>query len=132
MTTSLEVARELNDKLWGVRLDTSGTMVDKSVIQQMGKTPPTGVNSQLVENVRNALDREGFEHVKIIVSGGFNADKITLFEKENVPADAYGVGSAFLFGQYDFTADVVKVDGKDCAKVGRQYLPNERLKKVQL
>ncbi len=132
VNTSLKVARELNDKLWGVRLDTSGTMVDKSVISQMGKTTPTGVNSQLVENVRNALDREGFENVKIIVSGGFNADKISQFEKENVPADAYGVGSAFLYGQYDFTADVVKVDGKDCAKVGRQYLPNERLIKVQL
>ncbi|MFQ6673427.1 MAG: nicotinate phosphoribosyltransferase, partial [Fidelibacterota bacterium] len=132
VNTSLAVARRLRKRLWGVRLDTSATLVDKSVIPLMGKTAPTGVNPQLVWNVRNALDKEGFEHVKIIVSGGFNADRIREFEKNGVPADAYGVGSALLAGRYDFTADVVKVGGKPCAKVGREYLPNDRMEKVQL
>lgn len=130
--TSLSVAKELGARLWGVRLDTSSTIVDKSVIPQMGMNPPTGVNSQLVWNVRRALDKEGFQHVKIVVSGGFDAKRITQFEEEGVPADAYGVGSALMAGSYDFTADVVMVEGTPCAKVGRQYLPNERLQKIKM
>lgn len=130
--TSLAVARELGKRLWGVRLDTSSSVVDKSVISQMGRTKPTGVNPQLVWNVRQALHAEGFNHVKIIVSGGFNAERISQFERAGVPADAYGVGSALLEGKYDFTADVVTVEGEPCAKVGREYLPNERMQRIKL
>jgi nicotinate phosphoribosyltransferase len=132
VTTSLEVARELGDKLWGVRLDTANTLVDKSVIPQMGTQPPTGVNPQLVWNVRKALDKEGFQHVKIIASGGFHAERIREFEQAGVPVDAYGVGSALVKGSINFTADVVMVEGKPMAKVGRQYLENPRLQKVAL
>lgn len=130
--TSLAVARELRDRLWGVRLDTSETLVDKSIIPQMARIRPTGVNPLLVWNVRKALDKEGFQHVKIIVSGGFDAERIDEFERDGIPADAYGVGSALLAGRYDFTADVVRVEGKPCAKVGREYLPNKRMKKVEV
>jgi nicotinate phosphoribosyltransferase len=132
VNTSLAVARELGKRLWGVRLDTSGTVVDKSVVPQMGQFTPTGVNPQLVWNVRRALDKEGFEHVKIIVSGGFNAERIAEFERLKVPADAYGVGSALMDGRYDFTADVVLVEGRPRAKVGRQYNPNPRMVKLKL
>src|SRR5512133_2942673 len=69
---SLEVARALEDRLWGVRLDTAENMVDKSVFSQMGAFKPTGVNANLVWNVRNALDAEGFGDVTIIVSGAFD------------------------------------------------------------
>src|SRR5579884_1157830 len=87
--TSLACARALRERLWGVRLDTSGTLVDKSVIPQMGTFKPTGVNEQLVRNVRGALDAEGFRHVKIVVSGGFDATRIRRFEDARVPVDAY-------------------------------------------
>ncbi len=79
--TSLACARALGDRLWGVRLDTRGTLVDKSVIPQMGTFPPTGVNAQLVHNVRDALDAEGFRNVRIVVSGGFDAERIRRFER---------------------------------------------------
>ncbi len=128
--TSLAVARELGDRLYGVRLDTSETLVDKSVIPQMGTIKPTGVNPQLVWNVRQALDRDGFKHVKIVVSGGFTVEKIRQFEEQGVPVDAYGVGSSLFQGRFDFTADVVMVEGKPCAKVGRAYRPNPRLERV--
>ena len=36
------------------------------------------------------------------------------------PVDAYGVGSSLVRGENDFTADVVRVDGRDCAKAGRR------------
>lgn len=129
--TSLACARALGTRLYGVRLDTSETMVDKSVIPQMGSAKPTGVTPQLVHNVRDALDREGFAQVKIVVSGGFDVEKIRRFEEAGVPVDAYGVGSSLFTGRYDFTADVVLVEGKPCAKAGRSYRPNPRLERVR-
>jgi len=129
--TSLQVARALGDKLFGVRIDTSETLVDRSVLPQMGTFRPTGVNPQLVCNVRRALDREGFRNVKIVVSGGFNVEKIRQFEEQGVPVDVYGVGSSLFQGRFDFTADVVRLEGKPCAKVGRSYRPNPRLEKVE-
>ena len=128
--TSLAVARELGDRLYGVRLDTSETLVDKSVVPQMGTFKPSGVNPQLVRNVRSALDAQGFRHVKIVVSGGFTVEKIRQFEDEGIPADVYGVGSSLFQGRFDFTADVVMLEGKPCAKVGRSYRPNPRLERV--
>ena len=129
--TSLEVAEAMGDRLYGVRLDTSEMLVDKSVIPQMGRVRPTGVCPQLVWNVRQALDARGFGNVRIIVSGGFTAEKIQEFERLGVPVDAYGVGSSLFQGRYDFTADVVRRDGVPCAKVGREYLPNPRLTLVK-
>src|SRR5438270_834373 len=128
--TSLKVARALGERLYGVRIDTSETLVDKSVIPQMGTFKPTGVNPQLVRNVRGALDKEGFQFVKIVVSGGFTVEKIRQFEEEDVPVDMYGVGSSLFQGRFDFTADVVRVEGKPVAKVGRSHRPNPRLERV--
>ena len=128
--TSLACARALGDKLYGVRLDTSETMVDKSVIPQMGSFKPTGVSPQLVWNVRRALDAEGFRKVRIVVSGGFDVEKIRMFEEHRVPVDAYGVGSSLFQGRFDVTADVVLLDGKPCAKAGRAYRPSDRLEPV--
>jgi nicotinate phosphoribosyltransferase len=128
--TALEVADALGERLWGVRLDTSELMVDRSLWQDMGDFKPTGVNPVLVRRVREALDAAGHEHVHIVASGGFDADKITAFEKEGAPVDAYGVGSSLVRGANDFTADVVRVEGRDCAKAGRRFRPNPRLERV--
>src|SRR6266567_2600095 len=68
--TALKVARALGERLYGVRIDTSETLVDKSVIPQMGTFKPTGVNPQLVWNVRGALDKEGFRFVKPVAKVG--------------------------------------------------------------
>jgi nicotinate phosphoribosyltransferase len=104
--------------------------VDRALWHEMGEFRPTGVNPVLVERVREALDAAGHERVKIVVSGGFDAAKITHFERLGAPVDSYGVGSSLLRGQNDFTADVVRVDGRDCAKAGRRYKPNSRLERV--
>ncbi len=148
----LEEARRY--KLYGVRLDTSGSLRDRSV-PPLGDTDlDLGVNPRLVFNVRQALDtacdaweipaawreraREYCRAVKIVVSGGFNPEKIRRFEKLGVPVDIYAVGSA-LFDNHgatvtDFTADVVriKVHGEwiDLAKVGRRSLENPDLERV--
>jgi nicotinate phosphoribosyltransferase len=124
--TSLAVADALGDDLWGVRLDTSEALVDKS----LEGTGLHGVQPELVRLVRAALDDAGHEHVRIVVSGGFNAEKIRRFEAEGTPVDVYGVGSSLLRGANDFTADVVEVNGRPCAKVGRGIWPSERLELV--
>jgi nicotinate phosphoribosyltransferase len=128
--TSLEVAQELGQRLWGVRLDTSHTLVDRSLLDRMGTFDPRGVNPELVRLVREALDDAGHRHVRIVVSGGFNAGRIREFEQQGVPVDAYGVGSSLIRGENDFTADVVTVEGRPRAKVGRRYSPNDRMEMV--
>jgi nicotinate phosphoribosyltransferase len=132
VATSLACAREFGERLWGVRLDTSGTMVDRSLWSEMGDFVPTGVNRRLVEKVRHALDDEGFSHVRVIVSGGFTAERIAAFEATEVPVDSYAVGSSLLKGTADYTADVVLREGRPCAKVGRVYRPSTRLRPVDL
>jgi nicotinate phosphoribosyltransferase len=140
--------------LYGVRLDTSGSLRDVSVAPIGDPTLDLGVNPRLVFNVRQGLDsaseswnipsawkeaaREYCRNVKIVVSGGFNPEKIRKFEKLGVPVDIYAVGS-WLFNNNggtvtDFTGDVVrvKVHGEwiDMAKVGRKSLDNPDLERV--
>jgi nicotinate phosphoribosyltransferase len=128
--TALAVAQALEDRLWGVRLDTSEHLVDRALLDEMGEFRPTGVNPRLVEKVRGALDAHGFQRVKIVASGGFDAERIEQFEQAGVPVDAYGVGSSLIRGQNDFTADVVLVEGRPGGKAGRRYRPNDRLARV--
>jgi len=129
--TALEVARALGPRLWGVRLDTSGQLVDRSLWHEMGDFDPRGVNERLVRKVRDALDADGFERVKIVASGGFTVEKLEKFEQLGVPVDAYGIGSSLIRGQNDFTADIVMTDGRPSAKVGRRWRPNPRLELVR-
>jgi nicotinate phosphoribosyltransferase len=141
-------------RLYGVRLDTSGSLRDVSVQPLGDPALDLGVNPRLVFNVRQGLDRawedwtlpkawkeqarEFCHRVKIVVSGGFNPEKIRKFEKLEVPVDIYAVGS-YLFSNgngttTDYTADVarVKIHGKwvDMAKVGRKVGNNENLERV--
>jgi len=131
LSTALEVARALGPRLWGVRLDTSEALVDRSLWNELGDFKPTGVNERLVRKVRDALDRDGFERIKIVASGGFTVEKIREFEQGGVPVDSYGVGSSLIRGSNDFTADVVLTDGRPSAKAGRGFRPNERLELVE-
>ena len=128
--TALEVAHALGPRLWGVRLDTSESLVDRSLWEEMGDFKPTGVNPRLVQKVREALDAAGFGEVRIVASGGFTLDKIREFERDGEPVDAYGIGSSLIRGPNDFTGDIVMTDGRPSAKVGRHVRPNPRLELV--
>ena len=130
VNTALAVADALGPDLWGVRLDTSDRLADAALQERYGADAPTGVDPELVRLVREQLDRHGRPDVKIVVSGGFNADRIRGFEARGVPVDAYGVGSSLIRGSNDFTADVVMVDGRPGGKVGRELRPNPRLTRV--
>jgi nicotinate phosphoribosyltransferase len=129
--TALEVAGALGERLWGVRLDTSERLVDRALQDEPNPEAHHGVTPLLAQRVRRALDGAGYEHVRIVVSGGFNPAKITAFEAAGAPVDAYGVGSSLLRGSNDFTADVVRVDGRPVAKAGRSERANPRLSRVE-
>jgi nicotinate phosphoribosyltransferase len=141
-------------RLYGIRLDTSGSLRDVSVQPLGDPALDLGVNPRLVFNVRQGLDhawenwtlpeawkesaKEFCHRVKIVVSGGFNPEKIRKFEKLEVPVDIYGVGS-YLFNNgnsttTDYTADVVRVkihgEWMDMAKVGRKVGENENLERI--
>ncbi|KKE77676.1 MULTISPECIES: nicotinate phosphoribosyltransferase [Bacillaceae] len=134
ITDSLRVAREFGDKLASVRLDTSRTLVDKYFLRNhhlMGSFDPRGVNPELIFALRKALDDEGYNHVKIMVSGGFNEKRILEFESKNVPVDMYGVGRSLLNLNIGFTGDNVLLNGEPEAKQGRRYRPNPRLERVE-
>lgn len=115
----------LGDRLTAVRLDTSGSLVDKSLVPKYS-SDVNGVCPELVEEVRNFLNVLGREDVQIVVSGGFNVEKIKFFEDLRLPVDMYGVGSSILVGSNDYTADIVEVNGERISKVGRSFaLPGQ-------
>jgi nicotinate phosphoribosyltransferase len=144
VNTSLGVAHALGGRLWGVRVDTSESMVDLAVVRELvereGRAAEVagdagsdvrGVTPRLIQLLRDALDDSGYRHVRIVASGGFDAAKIARFERLGVPVDVYGVGSALVHGAtFDQTADIVRVSGHDLAKVGRGYVESERLHRV--
>jgi nicotinate phosphoribosyltransferase len=136
----------------GVRLDTSGNMLDASLTDPSQK----GVSPALVYAVRHALDtayedwnetgellqaaQNYCRQVQIVVTGGFNRDKVERFEREGVPADVYGVGSTFLQNDHntntDYTMDIVRVrvndQWVDMAKIGRQAGDNPNLQLINV
>jgi nicotinate phosphoribosyltransferase len=140
--------------LYGVRLDTSGSLRDENVPPLGDPALDLGVVPRLVFTVRQALNRawenwglpaewqerarDYCHNVKIVVSGGFAPDKIRRFEKLAVPVDIYAVGSS-LFANggdtvTDFTADIVRVkvhgDWGNMAKIGRAPAENPELEPV--
>jgi len=145
-------------RLYGVRLDTSGNMRDRSVAPLGDKNLDNGVNPRLVWLVRQALDNawESWDlpqnwreqaaqycrQVQIVATGGFDPTRIRRFEELDVPVDIYGVGSSLMSNDShlgtntDFTVDVVKVKIGDAwidmAKVGRKASDNPNLKPVDL
>lgn len=129
--TALDVARALEGRLWGVQLVTPENLVDASIIPMMGTFVPTGVNPQLIWNVRNGLDAEGLGDVKLLASSGVTLERIRQFEEEGVPVDAYGIGAALLVGRTGFTAAVVQLDRPLRLRVGSELRPNSRLEKVR-
>jgi len=143
-------------KLYAVRPDTSGSLRDVSVEPLGDPQLDCGVNPRLVFALRRALDeaylawdlpaawveraRAWCREVKIVVTGGFNPRKIALFERLQVPADVYGVGSSLLETcatcgtNTDYSADVVRIHigdrWIDMAKAGRRACDNPDLERV--
>lgn len=131
VTDSVMLARHLKGALHAVRIDTSMALIDRFFDgKDTTGFDPHGVCKELVFGLRQALDEAGFPEVKIIVSSGFTAAKIADFEKHKTPVDMYGVGGALVPLVVNFTGDLVNLDGKPEAKVGRREMFDPRLKPV--
>lgn len=114
---TLRVAEALGDKLASIRLDTPS---------ERG-----GVSPDLVREIRWRLNAAGYNHVKIVATGGLTPDRIRVMNEAG--ADVYGVGSYITSGaQRDMTMDLKMINGKPIAKRGRLpgIIPNPRLKRV--
>jgi nicotinate phosphoribosyltransferase len=118
---ALRVAQALGDRLYGIRLDTPS---------ERGRVTPA-----LVLEVRARLDQAGFQHVKIVVSGGLTPERMGVFKDAGAPVDSYAVGS-YISGAtpIDFTGDIKEIDGVPIAKRGRipGRTDSPRLRKVNL
>ncbi len=125
------VARQLGERLHSVRLDTSAAVADKC-LQALSGDDLHGVNPTLVKTVRAVLDAAGFSQVGIVVSGGLTPQRIAHFVAADAQVDAFGLGSSVVrnSGTFDFTADIVEVDGKAVSKAGRELRPNVNLKRL--
>jgi len=118
---SLRVAEALGERLWGVRLDTPS---------ERGRVTP-----ELVKEVRARLDLAGHPHVRIVVSGGIDVDRIGVFRDAGAPVDSFAVGSAISKASpIDFTGDLKEIDGEPVAKRGRipGRTENPRLERIDL
>ncbi len=101
---TLRVAGVLGKDLNGVRLDTPG--------ERGGVTP------DMVREIRIRLNKEGYEHVKILASGGITVDKIKILAEAGT--DAFGVGSYIARAPaIDMTMDIKEINGREIAKRGR-------------
>ena len=118
---ALRVAQALGDRLYGIRLDTPA---------ERGR-----VTADLVHEVRARLDMAGYDHVRIVVSGGLSPERIRYFKEASAPVDSFAVGS-YISGAtpIDFTGDIKEIDGRAIAKRGRipGLTPSDRLKRVDL
>jgi len=94
----------LKDRLDGVRLDTPGSR--------------KGDFAEIVQEVRWELDIRGYQHVKILVSGGLNENSVGLLS--DAGAEAFGVGTAVSNAPtINFAMDIVELEGKLSAKRGK-------------
>ena len=118
---AVRVADALGERMYGVRLDTPS---------ERGR-----VTADLVKEVRARLDLAGHRHVKIVVSGGLDVERIGYFKAAGAPVDSFAVGSAISDASpVDFTADLKEIDGTPIAKRGRipGRTDNPRLQRIDL
>lgn len=100
---AINVASELGDKLYAVRLDTPRSR--------------RGDFLEIMKEVRWELDLRGYRGVKLFLSGGIDEMDI---KRYNIAADAYGVGTVISNAPVvDFSMDIIEVDGQPLAKRGK-------------
>src|SRR5947207_6500240 len=101
---AIRVAEALGKELFAVRLDTPSSR--------------RGDFYQILSEVRWELDIRGFEHVKILASGGIDEYEIL---KLNPLVDGYGVGTSIANAPVlSFALDIMEIEGRPMAKRGKR------------
>jgi len=100
---AIRVAEALGKDLYAVRLDTPSSR--------------RGDFFRILQEVRWELDLRGFQHVRIIASGGVDEYEILAL---NPVADAYGVGTSIASAPVlNFALDIMEIEGRPMAKRGK-------------
>jgi nicotinate phosphoribosyltransferase len=101
---AIRVAQALGKDLYAVRLDTPSSR--------------RGDFYQILGEVRWELDIRGFEHVKILASGGIDEYEIL---RLNPLVDGYGVGTSIANAPVlSFALDIMEIEGRPMAKRGKR------------
>jgi nicotinate phosphoribosyltransferase len=101
---AIRVAEALGKDLYAVRLDTPSSR--------------RGDFFRILEEVRWELDLRGFEHVKILASGGIDEYEIL---RLNPLVDGYGVGTSIANAPVlSFALDIMEIEGRSMAKRGKR------------
>lgn len=109
---AVRVAEALGRDLYAVRLDTPSSR--------------RGNFAEIFQEVRWELNLRGFEHVKLIASGGLDEYSIPSL---NLYCDGYGIGTCISNAPVvDYALDIVEIDGQPIAKRGK-YSARKRLLK---
>ena len=84
----------------------------------------TGVSAAAIWHMREELNKEGFDQVKIVASSGFSPDKCRVFSLAKAPVDMIGTGSYLpeKWSETYATADIIDYDGEKRVKIGREFL----------
>jgi nicotinate phosphoribosyltransferase len=101
---AIRLAEGLGDALWALRLDTPSSR--------------RGNFAKILQEVRWELDLRGFEHLKLLVSGGLDEPDIPAL----LPwAEAFGVGTSIANAPViDLSLDIVEIEGEPMAKRGKE------------
>ena len=142
--TCAEAVNRFADKLSAVRLDVAGNRIHQGghdtpdralemriasqardreaateALNRYGFGP--GVTIEAAYGIRDLLDSMSAKEVSILLSGGFDLEKVRAFKAAEAPMDGIGTGSWVKFAT--FTADVIRVfeDNRwtPCCKAGR-------------
>jgi nicotinate phosphoribosyltransferase len=92
--------------------------------QELRHLVGAGVTAAAIWHLRDALNREGFQRVKIVGSSGFDPAKCKVMAESLAPVDVIGTGS-FLPSRWTetyATADIIEYDGVKRVKIGREFL----------
>ena len=114
ITDTINTAKALEGRLFGVRFDTCGENLAEGGVEGTRKYwEGNGVTVMGVYNARKQVDKAGYESVKFGLSSGFsNPAKVAAF---NQGEKQFGlrlydfIGAGFLDGVRTFTADVVAI-----------------------
>jgi len=114
ITNTLESARALEGRLYGVRFDTCGENVAEGGVAGDRKYwEGKGVTVNGVANARRKINEAGLEDLKFGLSSGFsNPEKVKAFNEgeKQFGMKLYDlIGAGFLDGVRTFTADVVAI-----------------------
>jgi len=100
---AVRVAEALGQDLYAVRLDTPSSR--------------RGDFYRILEEVRWELDLRGFQHVKLVASGGVDEYEIL---RLNPLVDSYGVGTSLASAPVlNFALDIMEIAGRPMAKRGK-------------